>query len=377
MRMDVGIDIGPVTGGRTGIGNYCYYLVKHLLELDRVWQLKAFSTGLRRVDARHFGESLFHRHVPVPTRVAYTVWELFGGPAVDALLHGVDVYHATNYFLPPTSTAKRVVTIHDLTFLAAPHLCSPKIVGPFSRSIARFAREADAILTYSESTTRDIVRHLGIPAAKVAVAPLAVDDGFRPAPREHAVDHVRRIYGVQPPYMLFVGTIEPRKNVPTLLRAFSRIAGEVPHQLVLAGPMGWNRAEFDRTLDETGLGGRVLHTGYVEHHAELALFYSAADLFVFPSFYEGFGLPVLEAMTCGCPVAASDTSSIPEVTGGAAVLLPPGDVDAWANTVKELLHDTDRRASLSEAGQARAAAFSWKDCAARTFDVYRSVAACA
>ena len=91
MRMDVGIDIGPVTGGRTGIGNYCYYLVKHLLELDRVWQLKAFSTGLRRVDARHFGESLFHRHVPVPTRVAYTVWELFGGPAVDALLHGVDV----------------------------------------------------------------------------------------------------------------------------------------------------------------------------------------------------------------------------------------------------------------------------------------------
>jgi len=141
--------------------------------------------------------------------------------------------------------------------------------------------------------------------------------------------------------------------------------------------MGWNRAEFDRTLDETGLGGRVLHTGYVEHHAELALFYSAADLFVFPSFYEGFGLPVLEAMTCGCPVAASDTSSIPEVTGGAAVLLPPGDVDAWANTVKELLHDADRRASLSEAGQARAAAFSWKDCAARTFDVYRSVAACA
>ncbi|HOF39163.1 MAG TPA: glycosyltransferase family 1 protein [Candidatus Hydrogenedentes bacterium] len=375
--MKVGIDIGSVTGNRTGIGNYCYYLVKHLLQLDDTWELKAFSTGLRRIDARQWGRPLFHRHLPIPTRLAYTMWEHWGKPAVDTLLHGVDVYHATNYFLPPTSVAKRVVTIHDLSFLAAPHLCSPRIVGPFSRHIARFAREAHGILVYSESTARDIERLLEVPSTKIHVAPLAVDESIGPMPREEAAAQVCRICGVQGPFILFVGMIEPRKNIPTLLRAFQKIAREIPHQLVLAGPLGWNPEEYQHVRDEMQLGDRVVHTGYVDDHAALAAFYSAADLFVFPSLYEGFGLPVLEAMACGCPVLASGNSSMPEVTGGAAVLLPADDADAWAETMKGLLHDSSRRAALSEAGRARAAAFSWKDCAARTFGVYRSVAACA
>lgn len=376
-QMQVGIDIGPVTGGRTGVGHYCFYLVKNLLQLDGEWELKAFSTGLRPVDAGPFGKSLFHRHIPLPTRLVYRLWETLRWPPVDALLHGVDVYHATNYFLPPTASAKRVVTIHDLTFLAAPHLCSPKIVGPFSRNLARFAREADAILTYSESTTRDIAEHLGVSSDKVTVAPLAVDEDLAPRDREEAAEHLRRTYGVRAPFILFVGTIEPRKNVPTLLRAFNKIRNDVPHQLVLAGATGWNPSEFNAALAMTALGDRVLQTGYIQNHTELAAFYSAADLFAFPSYYEGFGLPVLEAMACGCPVVASDNSAIPEVTGNAAVLLPADALDAWAECLKSLLADEDRRAALSEAGKRRAALFSWRDCAQRTAAVYRSVAECA
>jgi len=375
--MDVGIDIGPLTQTRTGVGNYCYYLVKHLLRAGGGMTFKAFSTGLRRVDATQFAGPLRHRHVPVPTRLAYRMWETVHWPPVDTLLHGVDVYHATNFFLPPTASAKRVLTIHDLTFLAAPHLCSPKIVGPFSRSIGRFAQEADAILAYSESTARDIVAHLGVSPEKVTVAPLAVDEDFQPLRRPDAEEYVRRHYEVRSPYVLFVGTIEPRKNVPLLLRAFSKIRHEVPHQLVLAGATGWNPQQFHRALLEVNLQDRVVQTGYVKNHAELAAFYSAADLFAFPSFYEGFGLPVLEAMTCGCPVIAADNSAIPEVTGADAVLLPAGDTDAWAEAMNALLHDPARRDALSEAGRRRAALFSWHDCAARTAGVYRSVTTCA
>lgn len=374
--MHIGIDIGPVAGTRTGVGHYCYYLVKHLLQLHDGCSLKGFSTGLRGVDASVFGSELFHRHIPVPTRVAYRIWETFQWPPVDTLLNGVDVYHATNYFLPPTKAAKRAVTIHDLSFLAVPHLCSPKIVGPFSRNIGQFARDADAILTYSESTTHDIVEHLGVAREKITVAPLAVDEGFQPVPRETAAEHVKSRHGVQPPYVLFVGTVEPRKNVPTLLRAFSKLRHEIPHQLVLAGATGWEPQRFHEALEETGLGDRVLQTGYVQDHAELAAFYSAADLFVFPSFYEGFGLPPLEAMTCGCPVVAARNSAIPEVVGDAAVLLPADDADAWAETLRALLHDEDRRAALAEAGRQQAARFSWHDCAVRTAGVYRSLASC-
>ncbi|MFO7974033.1 MAG: glycosyltransferase family 1 protein [Candidatus Hydrogenedentota bacterium] len=374
--MEVGIDIGPLTPARTGVGNYCYYLVKHLLRGGGELELKAFSTGLHRPDAKQFGERLFHRHIPVPTRAAYRVWETLHWPPVDTLLQGVDVYHATNFFLPPTASAKRVVTIHDLTFLAAPELCSPKIVGPFSRSIGRFAREADAILTYSKATTHDIVEQFGVPSEKVTVAPLAVDEDFQRLPRAEAQAHVKQEYGVSTPYLLFVGTIEPRKNVPTLLKAFATICRDIPHQLVLAGATGWNPEPFNRALAETNLGDRLKQTGYVRNHAELAAFYSAADLFAFPSYYEGFGLPVLEAMTCGCPVVAADNSAIPEVTGDAAVLLPADDADSWAETLKTLLENTGQRETLSEAGKRRAATFSWQDCAARTAEVYRSVATC-
>jgi glycosyltransferase involved in cell wall biosynthesis len=373
--MRIGIDIGPMLQTRTGVGNYCLYLLKHLLDLASGEEIRAFSSGRTRSPLPPFANGLHHRHISLPTRALYLIWNAFGAPKVDGLLGGVDVYHATNYFLPPTRSAKRVVTIHDLSFLAVPELCSPKIVGPFSRGVQRFAAEADAILAYSESTKRDIVHYLDIDPGKVTIAPLAVDEDFQPMDRAEAEAHLARHYGIQTPFLLFVSTLEPRKNVPGLLRAFARVKDSIPHKLVLVGNVGWNADEIFETVEELRLGDRVVRPGYIPTHSELAAFYSAADLFVFPTFYEGFGLPVLEALQCGCPVIASDNSSLPEVAGDAAAYVKADDAEGLARAIEELVSDPAKRAALAARGPEQARRFSWKHCAEQTLGVYRSVSA--
>lgn len=370
--MRVGIDISPLTAQRTGVGNYCYYLLKHLLSAGDC-TFHGFSSGRRGIALGELAGKLRHRHVPIPTRVLYRVWDWAGAPTVDRLLGGVDVYHATNYYLGPVSRARTVVTIHDLAFMVHPELCSPKIVGPFSKGMAGFARRADAIMAYSESTKRDVVRQLGVGAEKVTVAPMAVDEGFAPMGREAAEAYVGERYGVRPPYLLFVSTLEPRKNVPTLIRAFETIAADYPHSLVLIGGVGWNAGPILQAIEDSPVRERIIRPGFVPH-MKLPAFYCAADAFVFPTLYEGFGLPLLEALLCGCPVVAAENSSVPEVTGGAALLSDAMDVDGIASNVMRVLDDGDLREKLVARGKAHAAGYSWHACAETTLDVYRGLA---
>lgn len=374
--MRVGLDISPITPTRTGVGMFCYYLLKHLLSQAPDCTFSGFSSGGAKVDLGPMSGAVTQCHLPVPTRMLYKLWSLFGRPKVDALLGGVDVYHATNFFLPPTGTARRVVSIYDLSFLAVPELCSPKIVGPFSKGVRRFAREADAVMACSEATKRDIVTRLDVDPAKVAVAAGAVDEGFGPMEASAARTYVAERYGVEGPYILFVGTLEPRKNVPGLLRAFGRLAREFPHKLVLVGPVGWNTGGIFETLASLHLDDRIVRVGYVRSHDELPAFYSAADAFVFPTFYEGFGLPVLEALTCGCPVVTSPNSSVPEAAGDAAQYADPRDSDAIAAAVGRVLGDAALRASMVAKGLEHARGFSWAGCAATTLAVYRRVGTC-
>lgn len=370
----VGFDVSPIVRGRTGVGNYCYYLLKHLLRQGGGLTYRGFSSGRQRPDLNSLDNGLVHRHVPVPTRVLYAAWERLGWPRVDGLLGGVDVYHATNFFLPPTRRARRVVTIHDLAFLAMPETGSPRIVGPFSRGIRRFAQEADAILAYSESTKRDIMHFLEVEPEKITVAPMAVDDGFTAMARDEATAVVRRDFGVEPPFLLFVSTLEPRKNVVGLIRALASIKTEIPHKMVLIGGVGWNAEPIFEAIRTHGLEERVVRPGFVPHE-ELPAFYCAADAFVFPTFYEGFGLPLLEALTCGCPVVTSANSSVPEVVGDAAVFADPRDPAAIGAAVLQVLGEAALRARLIEEGHAHAQRFSWAACAAATAGVYRSLIA--
>jgi glycosyltransferase involved in cell wall biosynthesis len=368
----IGIDIGPIRQVRTGVGNYCHHLLTHLVDLAEGETFAAFSTGTRTPELAGSLAVLRHVHVPVPTRLMYALWGGLGLPRVDRLLGGVDVFHATNFFMPPTRTARRAVTIHDLTFLVHPELCSPRIVGPFSRHVRRCAREADAVLTYSESTRRDIAERLDVDAGRIHVAPLAADPAFAPMARGEARALLRSRHNLDGPFILFAGTLEPRKNVAALVRVFGALKDEIPHRLVLAGPTGWNTREAEEAIDRQNPAGRVVRPGFVPGE-DLRALYSAADVFVFPSRYEGFGLPLLEAMACGCPVVAADNSAIPEVTGDAALLVNCADEAALAEAIMKAIGDAELRTGLIERGLRQAGRFSWRACAETTLAVYRSI----
>jgi glycosyltransferase involved in cell wall biosynthesis len=315
-----------------------------------------------------------HRHVPFPTRGVYALWRVFGHPKVDSFLGGVEVYHATNYFLPPTKSARRVLSVHDVAFLAVPDLTSPKVTGIFSRNIRRFVHEADAVLTGSESTKSDLVRFLEVDPAKIRVTPYAVDEDFVPMAPDAAAAYLAKTYGIHGPFLLFVSTLEPRKNVPVLLQAFSRLVRELPHRLVLVGAIGWRADAVFETLKRLRLSDRVVHVGYVKSHAELPAFYCAADALVFPTLYEGFGFPILEAMRCGCPVITCRNSSVPEVAGEAALYVDAEDVDGIADSVRRVLKDKGLREMLVARGREQAQRFSWDRCAEMTLAVYRDLA---
>jgi glycosyltransferase involved in cell wall biosynthesis len=373
--MRLGIDISPLAGSQTGVGRFCASLLGQLLaRSEGGLKFMTFSSGLRKVELPEQAGDIPHRHVPLPTRLLYRAWSTLGVPRVDRLLGGVDVYHATNYFLPPTKSARRVVTIYDVAFLVNPGWCSPKVVKPFAEGVKRFVSEADAVLVCSETTKKDLIRITGVSGEKITVTYGAADEALAPLPREEATEGLLRRYGLETPFFLFVGTLEPRKNVRNLLEGFAALQGRIPrHHLVLVGAEGWGAGEVHDAVARFGLGARVHCPGYVPR-ADLAAFYSAAEAFVLPSWYEGFGLPVLEAMACGCPVIASNRASLPEVTGDAGILVDPSVPRDIAAALEQVALDEDRRAELVARGHERVRRFSWEATADATLAVYRSLA---
>jgi glycosyltransferase involved in cell wall biosynthesis len=371
--MRIGIDISPLRRPRTGVGNYCYYLIKHLLLQHPELDLRGFASGSAPLDLDDLA-SLPYRYIKIPTRALYAFSRVTGLPHVDSLLGGLDVYHATNYYLLNTRSARSAVTIHDLSFLSMPETSSPKIRKLFSASVPRFARSADAVIACSRSTANDITRFTGIDPAKVTVVYEAADECLVPWERGKAARHIAAKYNVETPFLLFVGTLEPRKNLPRLIQAFSRVRKCIPQKLVLAGPDGWMIEEVNAAISASGIGDRIARVGYVASVNDIAAFYSAADAFLFPSLYEGFGLPLLEAMKCGCPVVCANNSSLPEVAGEAALYVDAEDVDALAAAIEKAAADDAVRQDLAAKGRIQVTKFSWASCADETAAIYRRLA---
>lgn len=303
--------------------------------------------------------------------MARILWEQTGLP-VNIAARRLNVFHTPIGAVPLLSIAPTVVTVHDLAFLKYPDQL------PASRriwligAVRMSARRASKIITVSQATANDLQEWLDIPDDRIQAIPLATS-GKVERVQGKSLDVFRMKWEIDRPYILAVGTLEPRKNLPTLLRAFAKIKDDIEHQLVLVGPEGWLTGELKSTLDELNLGDRVRLTGFVSDE-ELGGWYSAADLYVFPSYYEGFGLPAIEAMRCGTPVLASDNSAFPEVVGDAGVLIPANDIDLWAESIRDLLRDEPRRQHLRDLGFARADAFSWDRTAQETYNVYKEVA---
>lgn len=373
--MRVGIEVSAVTTRPTGVGTYIREILQRtLVQAAPGEEFFGFSSGMADLDARALAGLRLHKHLGVPTRTLYTAWRALGIPKVDATLGGVDVYHATNFFLPPVQRAKRVLSVYDLTFLRHPEWCSPKIVRPFSRQIRTAVHAADAVLTCSEASKQDIVELLDCPAEKIHVAYGAADAIFHPVDRDAAREALLAHHGIEGPYVLFVSTLEPRKNLAGLLDAFAGLVNLVPHTLLLVGAEGWNHEPAAAMIAKRGLERRVRHIGYVRDRSDLPRLYSAADAFVLPSFYEGFGIPVLEAMACGCPVITTRRASLPEAGGDAAHYVDPEDPGNIAHGLRRVLQEPNYAAQLRERGLAQAARFQWDTAADKVLGLYRDLA---
>jgi glycosyltransferase involved in cell wall biosynthesis len=318
------------------------------------------------------------RFPQITTPLSYKPWRLsaflahFARLSQDRLFPGVDLFHATDHLLPYFRRIKSVFTLHELIFLFYPEAHKPLNRWFLTLMMPRFLRAADAVIAASECTKRDAIRFYGIPEEKITVIYEGVNPRFRPADPE-AIAAVRARYSLPERFILYVGTIEPRKNLTALLEAYAIIqARNTQHAILFVGKRGWLYEGFFRRLRELGLEDRVIFTGYVPDE-DLPAIYSAADLFVFPSLYEGFGLPVLEAMACGTPVVCSNTSSLPEVAGDAAILVDPTDVRALAAAMERALTDEHLRAEIRARGLGRAGHFTWEKAARGTLEVYLRV----
>lgn len=298
------------------------------------------------------------------------LWEQTGLP-VNIAARRLDVFHTPIGAVPLLSVAPSVVTVHDLAFLKYPDQLPQSRRTWLIGAVRMSARRAAKIITVSQATANDLQEWLNIPDDRIQAIPLATS-GKVERVEGTSLDVFRMKWDIERPYVLAVGTLEPRKNLPTLLRAFAKIKDDIDHQLVLVGPEGWLTGELKSTLEELNLGDRVRLTGFVSDE-ELGGWYSGADLYVFPSHYEGFGLPAIEAMRCGAPVLASDNSAFPEVIGDAGVMIPADDTDLWAESIRDLLRDETRRLHLRDLGFARADAFSWDRTAQETYNVYKEV----
>jgi glycosyltransferase involved in cell wall biosynthesis len=286
-----------------------------------------------------------------------------------------DLLHV-QYTAPLSCPVPVVVSVHDVSFLEHPEFFPRYRALQLRWSVNRTVHSAAMILTLSDFSSEAIQRAYGVDPDDIVVAPLAAAQDFRPLHIDNAVDAVRNRFQLPAPFILSVGDLQPRKNQIGLIHAFSELVKSFPqlrHRLVLAGKETWFAPKVRQAARESGVGDRIRFLGFVTDQDLLHL-YNACDLFVFPSFYEGFGLPILEAMACGRAVTCSNTSAMPEVADGAAILFNPRSTPEMTGAMADLLRDAELRSRMERLGQQRATHFSWQQSARKTLDVYYAVA---
>ncbi len=382
--MKIGIDCSNVPGNRTGTGEYTLNLVRALSRIDRENSYLLYPFFYHVINPEY-------KKVRLPTNNNFKVLDCL--PATpsylrrifhitlkslftEEMLGDVDIVHSTTFCAPRFRDRKKrlVVTIYDLTVITHPE-CHKKLnILHCRKGIKDAIRYADAIIAISEHTKKDLVDIAGAPQDLVTVTPLAADSDLVPVREKNRLETVRKKYKLPGRYILFLGTLEPRKNVATLIRAYAALPAGLKDEvrLVIAGARGWMNTPVHDTLEKLGLMERVTFTGYVDR-TDLAALYSMAECFVYPSLYEGFGLPVLEAMACATPVITSKTSSMPEVAGSAARLIDPLDEEDLARALEEILENKELQGRMTAEGLEQAKRFSWERCAKETLDVYKKV----
>jgi len=366
--MRIGIDARLVYYTQAGIGQYIMHLVQALADVD---QRNEFILLQSRKDRSSIVDQPNFKRVPIWTPSHHRLEQLTLRFEVSRL--DMDILHSPDFIPPFRRNCKSVITVHDLAFLLYPNFLTQESARYYGQ-IDQAVRRKDHIIAVSEATKHDLVQRLGVPDGKVSVIYEASAPEYRPLPADEARRYVSDKYDLIQDYVFFVSTIEPRKNVPGLLKAYRGLldAYKLKVKLVLAGGYGWLSDEVMATVERLRLGDDVRFLGRVPT-ADLPYLYNAARVLVHPSFYEGFGLPPLEAMACGTPVVVSNVSALPEVVGDAGLLVDPNDLSELTVGMYRALTDEQLRQDMIHKGLARAAVFSWDKAGRQTLEVYARV----
>jgi glycosyltransferase involved in cell wall biosynthesis len=373
--MRIGIDGLPLLTPLTGVGHYTFELARALSSLTPTDEFQLLATG---APSRDVAEKLNKGLATNLSWVQSKRWRLnrywwsIGLPGY-LMRSSFDLFHGTNYDLPRWKILPGVVTIHDLSVLLHSDTHEPALVQRARRRLPLVARSAAMIITPAESVKREVCEQLGVEPSKVAVTPYAPRSSFRRMQREQTIE-IRSRLGIADDFILFVGTIEPRKNLLTLVQAFSEILRTTSYrpQLVIAGKKGWLTEDLFSFIQNARLDDQLCFTGYLSDE-QLCALYSSCSVFVYPSLYEGFGLPPLEAMACGAPVITSNIPVLKETVEKAACLVDPVNAQELAFAILQLLQDRRAGEKLSLLGQEHVRKFTWERTACLTLEVYRQV----
>lgn len=371
--MRVGIDATAIPPQPMGAGRYILYLIQELVNLDTQFEYVVFAQSYLRSHLNdQVREKIQIRWIKNMSPAYRLIWEQTAFLNLIRQMK-LDLLHSPHYTMPLNSPVPCVVTFHDMSFFIHPqkHTFSKRYFFPWI--MERSSRKAEIIITDSESTRRDAIRFLGIDPEKITTVHLGYQEIFRKITDLDRLSSVRRKYQLPQRYIYYAGNIEPRKNVHLLLSAFERLVEEgFPHHLVLTGGLGWMYEDVLAQINNMRAQDRVHRVGHVPS-IDLPAIYNLAEVFVYPSAYEGFGLPPLEGMACGTPVITSNISSMPEFVGDAGLLIPPNDEAALFQAIKRVLDDGELRQKLQKAGPKRAAEFTWKHTAEKTQNIYQQV----
>jgi glycosyltransferase involved in cell wall biosynthesis len=369
----IAIDAHSVGAKLAGNESYAVNLIEALAQIDSANDYTLYVTTDEARDRFHQRWPNFKVHTTLPhtplIRIPLTL-------SAELRKHPVDVLHV-QFTAPPFCPCPLVVSIHDLSFEHLPQTFLRRSRTQLRLTVRHSARRADHILTLSEHTRADVIDTYKIDPERVTAIPLAAPTHFDPVTDDKELQRVRHTYVIDGDYVLCVGSIQPRKNLVRLIKAYASLRGNNPGtnfpKLVIVGKRGWLYDETLRTLEETGARESIVLTGYVPG-ADLPALYSGALCFVYPSYFEGFGLPPLEAMKCGTPVIVGNATSLPEVVGDAGLQVDPFDIEAIAGAIGELLNNPALRKELSVRGLERARMFDWRETARQTLKVYERVA---
>ena len=380
--MRIGIDYTAAVHQGGGIGRLSRHLIRALSELDADNDYRLFvAAGRAEDDGLGVWPANFRScSLPLSDRWLHILWQRLRLPVPVQVITGpLDLFHSPDFVLPPTGRTPAILTVHDLSFMRVPQFFVPGFRRYLEGAVKRAVARARHVLADSESTRRDLVELLAVEAERITVVYPGVESRFQPVREETEREWVKARYHLPDRFILGLSTLQPRKNFEGLIEAFSRLLaaqgsepGIADLHLVIIGGKGWMYEDLLSLAERKGFGERVHFTGFVEDQ-DLPAIYTLAQVLAFPSWYEGFGLPVLEAMACGTPVVAANNSSLPEVVGEAGLLVDAADVEGLASAIARLVLDEGLRERLIRAGFEQARRFRWQDAARQLLEIYTAL----